>query len=238
MELYRMVSSTIFTEDLFENARELLTLAPLPPEPCVGRAYWYFCFSWMGRNGLAGTSRALTSALAIRYTSGGGSPVIRFRSAADSIPPWHYRLLNILILQRDAFTLLPEIDDAEGTVLYIDSPYLFETRSDGASFEKGARYLHDFDEPTHTGLFAGSDTAKYGDMHDQLARELRRFRKARVVISYYDHPRLREMYKGFTFRSLAMHKNMASQNRRGVEGTVEAPEILILNGPSYAGGGE
>lgn len=233
VQLYGMVNRSMFTEDLFEKARHILSSTSVPETPDVDRAYWYFVFSWMGRNGLAGTSRALTSALAIRYTSGGGSPVTRFRSAGESIPPWHYRLLNMLILKRDAFTLLPEIEDKEGTCLYIDSPYLFETRSDGAAHEKGARYLHDFDGPALGGLFAASSSEE--DKHDLLARELRRFEKARVVISYYDHPRLKSLYEGFTFRSLTMHKNIASQNRRGLEGVVDAPEILIMKGPSYAG---
>jgi len=232
VQLYEMVNRTLFHEDLFEQARCTLMTTSVPDAPNILRAFWFFVFSWMGRNGLAGTSRAITSTLAIRYTSGGGSPVTRFRSAAESIPAWHYRMLNMLILRRDAFYLLPEIDDAAGTCLYIDSPYLFETRSDGAAFEKGARYLHDFDAINSTDLFTTGSGG--GDMHDRLAAELRRFKKARVVISHYDHPRLRALYQGFTFRSLAMHKNMAAQNRRGIRGTFEAPEVLILNGPSYA----
>lgn len=235
-ELYGRVSRTLFSESIFERARQFLINEPLPVAVDVERAHWYFLFSWMGRNGLAGTSRALTAALAIRYTSGGGSPVTRLRSATESIPPWHYRLLNVLVLRRNAFTLLPQIEDEDDTCLYVDSPYLFETRSDGAAFEKGARYLHDFDEPPVGGLFAAGEKAE--DQHDILARELRRFKKSRVVISYYDHPRLRQLYPGFTIRNLTMHKNIAAQNRRGMEGTVQAPEVLIINGPSYAGGSQ
>ena len=233
VELYERLNQVIFTEAIFEYAREVLQQKG-PSFGSADRAYWYFIFSWMGRNGLAGTSRALTSAMAIRYTSGGGSPTIRFRSAKESIPPWHYRLQNALILRRDAFEVLPEIEDKEGTVIYIDSPYLFETRSSGAKFDQGAKYLHDFDEPARDepagNLFGGT---KKKDKHDLLAEALFRYKHSRVVISYYDHPRLRDLYAGWTFRSLDANKNMAAQNRRDMAGRTEAPEILIINGPSF-----
>jgi DNA adenine methylase len=235
VELYAKTSRTPFSEALFERARRVLSAAPAPETADVERAYWYFVFSWMGRNGLAGTSRALTSALAIRYTSGGGSPVTRFRSAVESIPPWHYRICDVLILRRDAFTLLPEIEDSDNVVVYVDSPYLLETRSAGAEFEKGARYVHDFDsDPQSAGLFVGGEGGRRRDKHELLAGHLKRFKHARIVISYYDHPRLRDLYRGWTFRDVAINKNIAAQNRRGMEGGTKAPEVLIINGPSYA----
>lgn len=209
----------------------MLSTTPLADDLDISRAYWYFIFSWMGRNGLAGTSRALTSALAVRFTNGGGSPVIRFRSAIESIPAWHYRLCNVLILRRDAFELLPQIEDDSTTAIYIDSPYLLETRSEGAAFDQGTRYLHDFTSTSGAGGLFGEE--KEPDDHDRLAAALNRFKKARVVISYYDHPRLRELYPNFTVRSVAINKNIAAQNKRGAKALVEAPEVLLLNGPSF-----
>ena len=227
-ELYDRLGRVMFSEAIFEHARDVLTNAAAPDAVDLDRAYWYFIFSWMGSNGLAGTKRALGAPLAIRFTTGGGAPSVRFRSTIESIPAWHYRLCNVVILRRNAFNLLEQIEDNRDTAIYIDSPYLFETRSKGAASEHGAQYVHDFDVP-HAGLFAGKK-----DQHDLLAEQLRQFKESRVVISYYDHPRLHELYAGWTFRDCSIHKNIAAQNRRGIQGRVEAPEILIINGASYS----
>ena len=227
-ELYDRLGRVMFSEAIFEHARDVLSNSAAPDAVDLDRAYWYFIFSWMGSNGLAGTKRALGAPLAVRFTTGGGAPSVRFRSTVESIPAWHYRLCNVMILRRNAFNLLEQIEDNRDTAIYIDSPYLFETRSKGAASEHGAQYVHDFDIP-HVGLFAGKK-----DQHDLLAEQLRRFKESRVVISYYDHPRLHELYAGWTFRDCSIHKNIAAQNRRGIQGRVEAPEILIINGASYS----
>jgi DNA adenine methylase len=99
-----------------------------------------------------------------------------------------------------------------GVVIYADPPYL----------AKGAEYLHDFDWLAHR----------------RLATVLRRFQKTRVVISYYDHPDLAAMYPGWTKVDCAMTRAMASQGQRGERGNAEkAPEVLLINGPSFTGGG-
>jgi DNA adenine methylase len=227
-ELYDRLGRVMFSEAIFEHARDVLSNAVAPDAVDLDRAYWYFIFSWMGSNGLAGTKRALGAPLAVRFTTGGGAPSVRFRSTVESIPAWHYRLCNVVVLRRNAFNLLEQIEDSRDTAIYIDSPYLFETRSKGAASERGAQYVHDFDAPP-LDLFAPKK-----DKHELLAEQLRRFKESRVVISYYDHPRLHELYAGWTFRDCSIHKNIAAQNRRGVQGRVEAPEILILNGDSYS----
>ena len=87
----------------------------------------------------------------------------------------------------------------------------------------GSRYLHDFDESDAPLLGDGDD-------HARLATALERFKNARVVVSYYDDPRLDELYPQDRWRKVdqARHKNLASQNRRGaVKAT--APEVLLVN---------
>ena len=93
--------------------------------------------------------------------------------------------------------------------LYVDPPYLKDTRAGGA------KYLHEFEE----------------DDHVRLAEMLGRFNQARVVVSYYDDPRLEQLYPGWTIRKCYRQKNLHVQNRRGA-GTSVAPEVLLLNGPS------
>lgn len=62
--------------------------------------------------------------------------------------------------------------------------------------------------------------------HDELAERLRLFISARVVIRYYDVPMIRELYPEpqWTWRHLTGRKQTNDA----------APEVLIINGPSYA----
>jgi len=183
-------------------------------------AWAYLVASWAGRNGMAGTPRADEN-ISVRYTTGGGSSPARFRNVGRSIPAWHERLKNVLILCRDAFEVLPRIEDAEGACLYIDPPYFAESRGTGrkAGPTGGSRYLFDFE----------------ADEHERLAEALGRFQRARVVVSYYEHPRLAALYPTgrWTHRAVHRQKNLHVQNRRG-EGACTAPEVLLVNGPSFA----
>ncbi len=217
--LYNRLQAALFSQGLLEQARnELESNLELPP---VDRAYWYFLASWMGRNGTAGTAR-LDYQIAVRWTKGGGSPTVRFRNAVESLPWWHQRLKNVVILKRDAFSILDRFEDCNGTVIYADPPYLSDTRGDGKSVKngRGGRYLHEFD---HNG-------GMFGDDHTRLAEMLRGYRKARIVVSYYDSPRVRELYDGWTFLDCTMNKQLHAQNGRGARKKI-APEVLIINGP-------
>lgn len=84
-----------------------------------------------------------------------------------------------------------------------DSPHCV-IYADPPYVHKGAKYVHDF-EPEH---------------HRQLADLLRRFQHTRVIVSYYDCPEVRELYEGWTFVDCT-------------SGAVKAPEVLIINGPSF-----
>lgn len=159
----------------------------------------------MGLNGVAGTRKSNTS-FCRRYTSNGGDPAIRFRSAVDSIPAWHQRLRTVQIYQGDGIELCKRVEDKAGTVIYCDPPYV----------EKGSAYLHDFES----------------EDHDRLAETLRRFEKTRVVVSYYEHPRVREMYpeSHWQWIPLSLTKALVSSARRDTEGeVVKAPEVLLVN---------
>jgi DNA adenine methylase len=164
----------------------------------------------MGRNGVAGT-QGYNQCFCVRYTKNGGHAATRFRSCVESIPAWHQRLRAVTILNRDAMVdLIPQIEDAAGTVIYVDPPYLV----------KGARYVHDFD----------------GIAHHHLATALNRFEQTRVIVSYYEHPKLSELYPGprWTKINCPTTKSMVSSGQRGQTGQVQiAPEVLLINGPSY-----
>jgi DNA adenine methylase len=222
-ELYSRLSRVIVGDHLIEDLKQLRQPGA-PDLPALDRAYWYFLEVWTGRNGIAGTCdhRGKGLSLAVRWTANGGSPTVRFNGAVDSIPAWHERLRNVVILRRDAFEIIPKIEDSPKTAIYIDPPYLAETRTGYDGSGGKSRYEHEFDHAA--GLF--------GDDHTRLRDLLAAFIKARIVVSYYDHPRLRELYAGWTFVDHARHKHLSSANGR--RGKSLAAEVLILNGPSYA----
>lgn len=220
--LYEMCMRTLVCEELLERAEAVLS-EPFDnwPDSPVDRAYWYFVASWMGRNGVAGT-RSTDYQMAVRWTPNGGSPATRFRSCVESIPSWHERLRNVVILRRNAFDIIPKFDDHEHTAIYADPPYAAESRGGGKGPSSHAgSYLHEF---SHDSLF--------GDDHERLRDQLAAFKRARVVVSAYDCPRYRELYDGWTFIDCSRLKNLHQQNGRGAR-SKEAPEVLIVNGLEY-----
>lgn len=231
--LYGRLQRVVMCEGLLEDAQAFLESDPLvPEEPALERAYWFFIASWMGRNGTAGTAR-LDYQIAVRWTKNGGSPTQRFRNAVESMPAWHHRLLNVVVLRRDAFQIIDRFEDHPSTAIYADPPYPAETRSnlndDGSASSGGGggRYLHEFSHGGD-GLFPAADD------HAKLAFMLRAYRRARIVVSTYDCPRYRELYHGWTFVPHPMQKNLHAMGGRGAR-PMEAPEVLIINGPSLAG---
>lgn len=210
-ELYRRLRRTMVHEDLFrqegEYIRSVLERGDMPIESACWRmpelAYSFFVCSWLGRNGVIGT-KGWNNNFSVRYTANGGIQGTRFASAVDSIPAWRRRLREVTILRRNAFELLEKIEDAERTVIYCDPPYI----------DKGAKYVHDF-VPLD---------------HERLAKALGRFQKARVVVSYYDHPSLAHLYSGWTVRQLKASKSLVQAGSR-TKGAVAAPEVLLINGP-------
>lgn len=222
-KLYERLSRTLVSDMVLEDAQEALTEDYSPAargnervarEEMVNRAYWYFVASWLMRNGIAGTEDAEAIgkrwSLCVRYTPTGGSPTVRFTSAIESIPAWHHRLRNVVILWRDGFELIEKkIPDRSDTCIYVDPTYLVEGRS-------SARYTHEMkpeDAP-------------------RLAELLSRFKKTRVVVSYYDCDEVRDLYEGWTFIDKSRQKNLHAASGRG-ERRKEAPEVLIVNGEPY-----
>lgn len=208
--LYRRCRRTLMCEVLYREAAARWKLrgarTPAPNVPDMDRAFDFFFTSWVGRNGVVGT-HSYNQGFAMRYTPNGGHGGTRWQSAVSSIPAWRRRLRNVIISNRDAFDLIEKIDDCDGIVIYCDPPYL----------EKGAKYVHDFSECDH----------------ERLATALRKFRRTRVLVSYYEHPRLSELYPGWTSREFNMTKSLNGVNRRGGENkTFAAPERLLINGPS------
>ena len=205
-QLYRRLRRTLMHEQLFHEAAERYKgrgyfCKESPPD--LERAYDYFICTWVGRNGVAGT-KSYNQGYCVRYTAGGGHAAKRWQSAVISLPAWKRRLANVTILQRDAFVILDKISDTKGTAIYIDPPYI----------KKGAKYIHDFDEADH----------------QRLSELLKRFTNTRIVISYYDHPKLKELYPDWQRVEITITKSLDNQNRRDKKNKgVKAVEVLLIN---------
>lgn len=210
LNLYEKLSRTLYSEELFREAKERwISASGINGEMDIDRAYDYFVASWMGLNGVSGTAR-YNYQFAVRWCRGGGQGATRWQSVIESMPAWHKRLRSVVIMQRDAFEVLGNIKDSGDTAIYCDPPY----------FDKSDKYVHDFE----------------GEDHKRLSEALGRFRKSKVVVSYYDCPQVRKLYEGFEI--VSMGKSYASL-RNATRGEKKKPrkeqaEVLLVN--SKAGG--
>lgn len=210
LQFYRRLKRTMMHEAVFRQASEkcrenghLLDVA----SPDMERAYDYFVSSWLGRNGVSGSS-GYNQGYCLRFTSNGGHAAKRFISVVDSIPSWRRRLRAVTILQRDGFDILSRIEDEDNESLYVDPPYIGHEGD----------YIHKIEPQDHA----------------RLAELLHRFKKARVVLSYYDHPKLRELYPDWWREEIQVSKALSHQGGRG-KNDVKATEVLLCNQPIEAG---
>ncbi|HEG43364.1 MAG TPA: DNA adenine methylase [Phycisphaerales bacterium] len=211
VRLYGKLSRTLCSEQFFDEAKERWFENEEPyVAPDIDRAYNFFVASWMGINGVSGTERC-NYKFALRWCAGGGHGATRWQSVVSSIPAWHRRLQNVLIINRDAFEIIGNIKDEQGTVIYCDPPYI----------EKSNKYVHDFESET---LFNKSG-------HQRLAKLLNRFKSAKVIVSYYEHRYLAGLYAGW--EEIVIEKSRQSM-RNATRGDKKKPahnsrEVLLLN---------
>lgn len=204
--LYRRLRRVWSSQDLFRESLEVVRGSEPDREatPDVDRAFHYFIVSWQGMNGVAGTN-TFNSNYCRRFSSLGGDAGARWLGAVRSIPAWRRRMERVQILNCDGIDLLSKIEDREGVSIFCDPPYLV----------KGAKYKHDFDDADHA----------------RLAAALNRFKRTRVVVSYYADPRLEDLYPGWRVRPVSVAKGMVNSGKRDGKGRTDAPEVLLVNMP-------
>lgn len=212
-KFYDKLCRTLCAEQFFQEAKEKwFEFDPRQPFDGVDidRAYNFFVTSWMGLNGVSGTERCNYS-FALRWCRSGGQGAARWRSVIESMPAWHLRLQNVLIISRDAFAVIENIADAEDTVIYCDPPYIIKSNN----------YIHDFEDES---LFALSG-------HQRLVELLGRFKRARVIVSYYENPVIDTLYSGW-------EKMVIEKSRQSMRNATRGPkkkeahnnrEILLMN---------
>ena len=212
-QFYDKVSRTLCAEQFFDEAKNRwFKFDPRQPFDGidVGRAYDFFVASWMGINGVTGTKRC-NYKFAVRWCGTGGHGAVRWRNVVSSIPAWHRRLQNTLIIRKDAFYVIDNIKDAVSTVIYCDPPYIM----------KSNKYIYDFEEGS---LFDLS-------CHQRLVNSLNRFKLAKVIVSYYEHDDLNKLYVGW--ERIVIEKSRQSM-RNATRGDKKKPshnnrEVLLLN---------
>lgn len=204
-QLYDKLSRTLCAERFFRESKDRwISGVTKPGEMDIDRAYDYFVASWMGLNGVSGTERC-NYQFAVRWCGSGGHGAKRWKSVVSSMPAWHQRLRNVLIIERDAFEVVGNIKDGDSTAIYCDPPYL----------EKSDKYIHDFSE---------SD-------HQRLATALSRFKKSRVIVSYYDHQELDVLYPDWIKIKVKNTRQSLRNSTRGKKKkpTANRTEVLLIN---------
>lgn len=217
--LVERLRRTLFAEPTYRDALELLEDAGAGP---FRRAWAFAVASWMGPNG---SPQDDAGRFCVRWGPGGGDPATRWRAASEAIDGFRDRLRRFTITNRDAFDVLASIQDANGAAIYVDPPYLLATRGAGT-------YIHDFTDHGG-GIFGGQE-----DDHDRLAAAVARFERARIVVSYYDDPRLDELYPEPRWRRVILGSAAGVINATGATGRERVEVLLVNDGPKPAAGGE
>lgn len=157
---------------------------------------------WMGANGYAGTTK--TGWFAQRHTKMGGSPSVRWESFKRSLPALSERLRDVQIFCGDFREMIGKnTADLVGTAYYCDPPY----------FAKKFAYAHDFTAQDHA----------------DLAERLNQFRRARVVVSYYDAPELATLYPPDRWERHEVNVSKSSANARTGATKTAVTELLLVN---------
>lgn len=172
-------------------------------------AYHFAVASWLSReNGLIGARSPRT--VSRTYTRSSSGPQRRLPRLVDGLPWMHERLRTVAIWSVDALSMIRRIRDEAGSAIYCDPPYLRATRASSYAI----------DVPTDPKLEEA--------WHADLAEALSRFKHTRVVVSYYDHPLLRRLYKRWSAKPLKARR-IAGHADFGKSGSAAAPEILFIN---------
>lgn len=196
-----------FSREGFESALAMLKSHTTGYHTPMHKAAMQLAVWWMGANGFAGTTK--DGWFAQRHTETGGDPAVRWANFKASLPALSERLRNVEVTNAGYCKFLDMIDDKSGTAIYCDPPYL----------EKSLTYTHDFD----------------GFDHAILAARLNEYQKARVVVSYYDHPALVGLYPSNRWRRVYVGVSKSSASASGK--AKRAVELILVNDAATHGGG-
>jgi DNA adenine methylase len=164
-------------------------------EPDLEWATDYFVCAWMSRSHSAGSSDEFSSGMSLRWNANGGDSATRYFNAARSIPAWRRALSHCSFTCIDAIDFIGKCRDEPGNGIYCDPPFP----------GPGDRYKHRVDE----------------NFQRRLCDVVGRFSQCRVVMRFYDHALIREIYR---------EPKWCWNHLRGrTQANKEAPEVILTN---------
>lgn len=128
----------------------------------------YFVASWMSRHGTAGTKGEFGATFSVRWDASGGDSATHYRNAVAGLDAWAGVMRFCNFVRMDVFKFLAKVKDRTLHGIYCDPP--FPDVGDGYKY-----------------TFTTADQRK-------LAAKLAAFEACAVVVRFYDHPLIRELY--------------------------------------------
>lgn len=131
------------------------------PTDKFDKAYRFFVRHWMS---MGGGQRYKTGWCHTNTTQHGKNLAVKFKSTIDSLEEYVERLRTVQIEHMDAINLIPK-HDFKGTLIYIDPPYMMNTRKQ--------KYY--------------KEEMTIEDDHQRLLDTILQLKKAMVIVSGYDN---------------------------------------------------
>jgi DNA adenine methylase len=167
--------------------------------PDLDWAVDYFVCAWMARNGCAGTRNEFTASYSMRWDAAGGDSAVRFRNATAGLAGWQVLMQGCTFTRTDVLNFLLKVKDHPEHGVYCDPPFP----------QVGDGYKYSFDD----------------DDQRRLAAKLVGFERCRVVVRFYDHPLVRELYPEPAW---AWHR---FEGRKQTNEVAAEEVLLVRNGP-------
>jgi hypothetical protein len=141
----------------------------------------------MSRGGTGGTKQEFDGGLSIRYKSGGGDSVVRFRNATAALAEWEPVMRRCTFTSMDAFDLIAEClaRDIPENGLYVDPDWL----------DDGDNYKHHV-EPV------------------KLRDALEKFQHTKIVVRYGVHPAIEQLYQHSKWRWVMVESRTQANSRK------------------------
>lgn len=198
-KLIRRLKRSLFHQEQLAESQDYCRENTPTREPDWLTAYHYFISGWMGRSHKAGIDDEFNGGLSIRWNANGGDSAVRYWNALRGLAEWGRIFRRCTFDCGDAFEFIARVEDADRHGLYVDPPFP----------GPGKRYKHN----------CGKGGAEQLAWHKRLFDSLSRFTKTCVVVRFYDHPMIRDLYLDWTWREL--------QGR--TQANKAADEVLLLN---------
>lgn len=188
-EFLRLCYTTPFSEDVWGAAKEMSVYKEVRCTCDIKQAWAFFVRYRQSRQGLGKCFATLSKT---RVRRGMNEQVSGWLSSVEGLQEAHERLMRVVVLNRDALTVIRR-QDSEGTLFYLDPPYLHETRTSNDDYECE---MSDFDHACLLMLIAkpGSRIVikNLGDwapeQHEKLG-DLREYKfKGKFILSGYHSP--------------------------------------------------